>query len=184
MKKIFLTCVAMMVFISPTHAKDWEVDRAQSKLGFVGNQNGEKFSGGFKNFTAQISFDPDHPETGKIVATIDIASAYAGSADRDSMLPQKDWFDSSKFPQAQFASTSIRQTGPGQYEAAATLSIKGVTKNVTLPFTLTPEGDHWHAEGKVTLMRNEFNLGTGMFVGETYVKNAVDVIVDLVAKPQ
>ena len=98
------------------------------------------------------------------------------------MLPQKDWFDTSKFSQAQFVTTSIRKIGAGHYQAEATLTIKGMMHPVTLPFTLVPEGDHWRAQGKVTLMRDDFSLGQGMFANETYVKHAVDVLVDLVAK--
>lgn len=184
MKKFLLTCVALAALTQAAHAdpKQWAVDPAHSTLTFTGDQSGEKFIGGFKKFAAQIALDPDHPESGKITVTVDIASAYAGSSDRDGMLPQSDWFDTAKFPQAQFTSTAIRKTGPGQYVADATLTIKGMTKNVTLPFTLVQEGDHWHAQGKVGLKRNDFALGQGSFANENYVKYPVDVIVDLQAK--
>jgi polyisoprenoid-binding protein YceI len=164
----------------------WQVDYAHSKIGFVGQQDGANFEGGFHKFNAQISLDPDHPETGKAVVTVDLASAYAGSSDRDTMLPQKEWFDTAKFPQAQFVSTSIRKTGPRKYEMDATLTIKGVTKNVTLLFTLSPSKemgpDYTHADGRVSLMRTDFGVGTGSFSGEDYVKHGVDVVIDLEAK--
>jgi polyisoprenoid-binding protein YceI len=188
MKKLFLAGVLLAALTNAAQADapppQWQIDAAHSKLGFVGEQNGVKFEGGFKKFTAQITLDPDHPETGKIAVTVDIASATAGSADRDSMLPEKDWFDTAKFPQAQFVSTAIRKTGPWKYEADATLTIKGLSKNVTLPFTLTREGDHWHALGRVGLMRNDFAIGQGSYASEDYVKRAVDVVVDLEARPQ
>ena len=69
------------------------------------------FQGSFKNFTANIDFDPDHPETGKIAATIDIASASTGDGERDGMLPQSSWFDTGKFPQAQFHQQHDQQNG-------------------------------------------------------------------------
>ena len=196
MRKSFLVLTMLTLLIGVAHAQDvvlfpqtppnppkeWQVDYAHSSLGFIGDQGGQAFSGSFKNFTAHISLDPDHPETGKISVTVDIASATAGSSDRDAMLPQKEWFDTSQFPQAQFISTTIRKIGPGQYVADATLTIKGVTKNVTLPFTLMSEGDHWRAKGHVNVMRNDFSIGTGSFSGESYVKHAVDVVVDIAAK--
>ncbi len=183
MKK-FLLIAALCVLSVNADAKEWQVDSEHSTLSFTGDQSGEKFTGGFKKFTAQIDFDPTHPETGKINVTVDTGSAFAGSKDRDDMLPEKIWFDSAIFPQATFTSTGIKKTGDGQFEAAATLSIKGITKNVTLPFTLVAEGDHYRAQGSTTLMRNDFNLGMGMFTGENYVKNAVTVSVDIVAKPK
>jgi polyisoprenoid-binding protein YceI len=96
----------------------------------------------------------------------------------DSMLQQKEWFDSSKSPQAQFVSTAIRTTGPLKYEIDGTVTIKGVSKNVTMPFTLLQDGDHWHALGKTTLMRSDFAIGSGSYASEAYVKHAVDVVVD------
>jgi len=182
MKKIVLICAALLTLGSSAEAKDWVVDYTQSKLGFMGEQGSDKFMGGFKKFTAQISLDPDHPEQGKIAVTVDTSSAFAGSADRDEMLPQADWFNVAKFPQAQFTSTAIRMVSPGKYEADATLTLKGVSKNVTLPFTLAQEGDHWHAQGRVSLMRNDFTIGQGMFSNENYVKHAVDVGIDIIAK--
>jgi polyisoprenoid-binding protein YceI len=163
-------------------AKNWQIDYDHSSLGFIGNQNGEQFAGGFKKFTALIAMNPDHPETGKIAVTVDIASVYAGTPDRDQMLPQKDWFDTSHFPQAQFTSTAIRKIGPIQYAVDGNLTIKGFTHFLTLPFTLMSEGDHWHAKGRVTLMRTDFGIGMGSFAGEAYVKHAVDVVIDIVAK--
>jgi len=184
MKRIVTLLAFLLTVSGVAQAKDWVIDDAQSKLSFVGEQSGQKFEGGFKKYTAQISFDPDHPETGKISVVVDITSAYAGSADRDAMLPQKGWFDYAHFPQAQFASTVIRQTGPGLYEVSAHLSIKGMTHDITLPFSLAKEGDHWRASGKVTLLRNDFALGQGEFAGEDYVKHAVDVNFDLIATPK
>ncbi|MDE1900035.1 MAG: YceI family protein [Alphaproteobacteria bacterium] len=165
------------------YAREWQIDPLHSTLTFTGTQSGQSFSGGFQKFTAHVLLNPDHPETGKITVDVDPASAYAGSDDRDSMLPGKDWFDVAHFPQAQFVSTAIHQVGPGQYQADATLTIKGISRNVTLPFTLKKEGDHWRAQGHVVLSRDAFGIGLGMFANENYVKNAVDVAVDLSAKP-
>ena len=182
MRKLALILALFVVSASTVHAKEWQVDYAHSRLSFVGDQNGEKFQGGFKKFDAKIALDPEHVEAGSISVTVDTASAYAGSSDRDELLPQKDWFDTSKFPQAQFVTTSLRKIGEEKYQAEATLTIKGITRSVSLPFTLVLEGDHWHAQGKVALMRTDFDLGQGMFANEAYVKHAVDVDIDLIAK--
>jgi polyisoprenoid-binding protein YceI len=159
----FFFFVICLFYSCGAQAKDWTVDGAHSQLTFTGNQNGEIFQGGFKKFAAQITLDPDHPETGKITVTVDIASAYAGDLDRDAMLPQKDWFDTAKFPQAIFTSTAIRKTAPGKYEADGTLTLKGISKQLTLPFTLAPDNDHWRAQGSANLLRNDFGVGQGMF---------------------
>jgi polyisoprenoid-binding protein YceI len=182
-KRAALALVFCCAISDPASAKNWAVDYANSKLGFTGTQGSSSFSGSFKIFQAVIDFDPDHPETGKINTSIDMTSATAGSPERDGYLPQPDWFDSQKFAAAQFVSTSIRKTGDHTYIADGTLTIKGVTQPVSLPFTLVQEGDHWRAQGKVTLLRSDFHVGTGEWASESYVKYAVDVTVNLSAKP-
>lgn len=182
MKQLFWALIALVSFSMPAQAKDWQVDYAHSKLGFIGDQNGAKFEGAFKKFDAQISFDPEHPDTGKISVTVDLASATTGDDERDSYLPQDAWFHVAAFPTAQFTASKFRKTGANAYEADGALTLKGVTKNLTLPFTLTQEGDHWRAQGRVTLMRTDFAVGQGSFANENYVKHAVDVVVDLAAK--
>ena len=189
MNRLLLITACVLAFSGAANAKPWEVDYAQSHLGFEGRQGSSVFQGGFGKFTVQIDFDLDKPAAGKITASIDTASATAGSSERDSYLPQPDWFDSKKFPQANFASTSIRDVGADKsgvecYEAAGNLTIKGISKPIALPFCLIKEGDHYRAKGKVALIRSDFHIGEHDWANEDYVKFAVDVLVDVAVKPK
>ena len=173
---------------APVQAKDWTVDTTNSRLGFTGKQGDTPFDGSFKKFTANIDFDPAHPESGKIAATIDMASATTGTAERDGALPQSDWFDVKKFPQAEFTSTAIRaahdaKSGEKCFEAEGTLTIKSVTKPVKLPFCLKPEGDMTRAQGELTLARSYFNIGLGQWATDAIVKQPVVVKIDIAARP-
>lgn len=183
-----MRCFAMVVlvaavgFSTSAEAKPWVTDYSVSHIGFTGKQGGEVFEGGFKKFEASIDFDMAHPETSKISVSIDIASAYAGSSDRDTYLPQSDWFNTAKFPKAEFVTTAIKPGQSSCYEASGTLTIKGITKPVTLPFCLKQEGDHMRAHGELTLQRNEFSVGVGQWAGEGTVANLVVVSVEIVAR--
>jgi polyisoprenoid-binding protein YceI len=198
MRRGFCVVIVMLALAAafPACAKDWIVDYTQSHLGFTGTQGSDKFDGGFKKFRVVIDFDPAQPQAGKITAVIDIASAFAGSEERDSALPQSDWFDTSKFPQAQFTTTSIKLDECnvitpatvvviGCYKAAATLMIKGIEKPVTLGFYLEKDKqtDQVRAKGDVKLIRTDFGVGKGQWSDEAYVKHAVDVTIDIVARP-
>lgn len=183
MKKLLLSTVILLGLSQPALAKDWIIDYDNSKLGFAGLQGTNKFEGSFKRFEAKIDFDQAHPENGKISATIDVTSAKTGDAERDSAMPQKDWFNTDAFPKAEFTSSSIRATGADCYEATGDLSIKGVSKKIALPFCLEKEEAHWRAKGKVTIARNDFQVGLGQWADEKMVKYAVEVTVDLSAKP-
>jgi polyisoprenoid-binding protein YceI len=188
LRRGFLIAAVLILTGASAEAKPWTVDYSQSKLGFSGLQSDNVFQGSFKKFTTTIDFDLDHPETSNISATIDIASIGTGDGERDGMLPQSDWFNTSKFPQATFVSTAIHTVPGGSttvrgYEADGMLTIKGMSKPVALPFTLSQEGDHWRAQGKITLDRTDYKIGQGQWESDGTVKFPVDVMVDIVAKP-
>lgn len=173
----------VLALISPAEAKSWTTDYTQSSITFSGKQSGQAFEGKFKKFETVIDFDPAKPATGKITAHIDIASAFTGSDDIDSSLPQSAWFDSSKFPKAEFVSTTITAAEtPSCFKADGNLTIKGVSKPITLPFCLATEGDHVRAKGSINLTRTDFNIGTGQWTSEATVAHAVMVNLDIVAR--
>ena len=161
-------------------AAPWKVDTTQSRLTFEAEQAGEKFTGEFKKFTPIIEFDPAKPEQGKIDVTIDIASITTDDKDRREALPTGDWFAVKQFPTAKFTSTSISRnpaTKPdiGSYLAKGKLTIRGVSKDITLPFSLKPMANYTLATGSLTLHRNDFGVGQGTWQSEEWVKNTVTV---------
>lgn len=183
MKLIFRSIITLILFgLLPVvaQAKAWQVDYSKSQLGFVGKQGETTFNGAFRDFELSIDLDPELPETGKVSAIIKTASATAGSSERDSYLPASDWFDVKHFPEARYTSTAIRKNGDG-YIADGMLTIKDVSRPVTLSFTLTPEATTMRAKGETSLMRNQFKLGLGDWANENYVKYTVQVVFDVVA---
>ena len=86
---------------------------AQSEIVFVSKQMGVPVEGRFKKFDAQIAFDPAKPDTSKIAFTVDIASATLGVPESDAELPKATWFNTPKFPQATFQSTTVKGLGGG-----------------------------------------------------------------------
>ncbi|HEY2662058.1 MAG TPA: YceI family protein [Caulobacteraceae bacterium] len=76
-------------------------------------------------------------------------------------LPGKDWFDVAQYPQARFEGTAIRQKAGDAYEAAGVLTLRGVTRPVTLPFTLDINGAAAQAKGHLDLIRSAFGVGQG-----------------------
>jgi len=180
MKQAFLLVLPLLA-ASPALAADWTVDPAKSHLNFSGVQNGAPFQGSFGKWQAQIAFDPAHPEAGHAKVTIDLASARTGDTQRDSALPQPEWFDAASFPQAGFEAGGFVAKGGDAYEAPGKLTIRGVGKDVVLPFTLVVTGDQAVAKGHLTLMRTAFGVGQGVWSTAEWVALDVGVDVDLVA---
>jgi polyisoprenoid-binding protein YceI len=178
---LLIALLVTAVVATPATAGSWKFDAAKSQLGFSGTQTGKAFEGHFTRFSTEIDFDPDHPETSRIVAAIDPASAVTGDTQRDGALPGKDWFDIARFPQAKFETIAIRKTGATAYEATGTLTIRGVTKSITLPFTLAITGNTAHAKGHLNLVRTVFGVGQGAWTSGQWVALEVGVDVDIVA---
>lgn len=180
--------VASLLMLSATSAMaaNWTVDHAHSKLGFVAQWSGQPFAARFQRWEAKIDFDPADLTHAKAEVSIDMTSAISGEADLDKNLPGAQGFDAARFPQARFVSTSFRRLGDNHYEAVGELTIRGIAKPLTLPFTLTMQGNRAHVTGETTVMRNQFGVGSGPeWAGEKPVAHGVKVTVDLTAsKPR
>ena len=145
---------AAQAFAAPP---SWTVDHAASNLGFKSSFNGMDFEGRFKRWDAQIAFDPKDLAGSRVNATIDMASATTGDSSRDSSLPSDDWFATNQYPKATFTAAGFKSLGGDRYEANGTLTIRGVSKPVALPFTLSLASAanslalSWFADGDFSL---------------------------------
>ena len=142
-------------------APGWTVDKSASQLGFVGIGDGSEFQGSFGSWDADIHFNPAKLDASSATVTIDMGSAATGDPSRDDPLTDPNWFSTSVFPSATFTTTAIASTGPNAYVADGTLTIKGVSQAVKLPFTLTINGDHADMAGSLTLDRTLWGIGKG-----------------------
>jgi polyisoprenoid-binding protein YceI len=159
----------------------WTVNKAASRINFVSSFEGGGFVGQFDRWDAQIAFDAKDLANSKAVVTVQTASAKTGDGDRDEALPSNDWFASSKFATATFTSTGFKSVGGDNYQVTGNLSLKGVTKPVTLPFTLKVAGKSATADGTVNIDRSLFGIGQGQFKGGDSVPLSVQVKIHVVA---
>ena len=148
---------------------------ASSQVRFVTRQMGVPVEGHFKRFDAQIAFDPRQPQAGKVSFSVDLASAEIGDAGTTAELKKPDWFDTARFPRATFTSTAIKAAGPGRYEVAGKLAIKGQVRDIVVPVTLARSGANQLATGSFTLKRLAFDIGAGEWADPSMVADEVQV---------
>lgn len=111
----------------------WSIDPTHSEIGFkVKHMMITNVSGSFGSFSADVTTDGDDFEKASIDFTADAASISTGSADRDGHLKSPEFFDIEKFPQLKFKATKIEKKGDDEYALTGELTIKDVTKPVTL----------------------------------------------------
>lgn len=188
LKRLVIALPAILL-ATPIHAAMWKIAPATSTLTFEGEHAGEKFKGSFPTFTSVIDFDERAPEKGKIDITIDMASAKVEGNDRQEAISGADWFAAKQFPTAVFSSTSITsqgsdKSGINHYTAKGTLSIRGIRKEIALPFLLQSSGKTTLARGEVTLNRQDFGIGQGEWKTDAYIKYPVKVSFVLNASQQ
>jgi polyisoprenoid-binding protein YceI len=164
-------------------AADYAVNPAQSKLGFSGSYQGAGFDGSFGKWTAAISYDPANLATAKFDVSVDLASAKTGDSDRDGALPGSDFFDVAKFPQAHFVTTGFRKDG-ARVVADGTLTLKGVSKPVSLTVNFVPQGGGATLDVAGTLKRLDFGVGSGDYADTSVIGADVKVAAHLALAPK
>jgi len=165
-------------------ATDYTVQNGASTLDFSGSFQGESFQGSFGQWQATIRYDAAHPDQSKFDVEITLASAKTGDNDRDSALPGEDFFDTAQYPTAHFVSTGFRQDGH-QVIADGQLTLRGVTRPVSLKVNFKPQGDGATLDVSGKLQRLDFGVGGGEYADTSVIGADVDVTahLQLAAKP-
>lgn len=165
----------------------WTVDASHSSVTFEIRHFFAKVPGEFKEFDADIKFNPEDLAGSSINVTIPIASINTDNERRDGHLKTADFFDAETYPTMTFKSSSIKKTGDNSFVAAGTLTIKDVSKDFELPFTVLGMMDHPMRENMIVagissefqILRSEFGVGTGDYVSDAVIGNEVDVTINL-----
>jgi polyisoprenoid-binding protein YceI len=165
----------------PAAAADY-VQAPGSTLTFATQYQGEVFTGRFPSFATRMSFDPASLAASRLDVTIALAGAATGDADRDSNLKGGDYFNVAKFPQARYVATRFRALGANRYAADGQLTLRGVSRPVTLTFTWTP-GAKPVLAGQATVKRLEFGVGGGDWADTGIIPNEVAVSTKVVFAP-
>ena len=142
-------------------AADWGMDAAASRLEFIATYERQAAPGVFRRFNTRLRFDPERPQGGRLHVTVMLANTDMDSTDINEAIRAPEWFDLARFQQAEFTSSDIRRTAPRQYVARGVLRLKGVNREVTVPFTWDGAGDTAVMAGELTLDRTAFGIGTG-----------------------
>jgi polyisoprenoid-binding protein YceI len=111
----------------------WRLDPGHSAVGFsirhlmITNVRGE-----FARFSGDVAYDAARPEATRIEATIDVASLDTREPKRDEDLKGELFFDIARHPEMTFVSRGARVVGEGGLDVLGDLTIRGVTREVTL----------------------------------------------------
>lgn len=183
-----LVCLMLLPLPSLAGPQDaWTIDSKASSLSFSVSQTGSIVSGRFPTWTGEIVLDPASPATARLDIRIDTRPVSANNHDVDSLMKGPNFLDVQKFPEARFVSTAI--TGAdGRYEARGRLTIRDVTRDVVLPFTLAIADDPTQpgrlrgtARGRLVLKRLDYGVGQNEWAATGQVANEVTIELNVAA---
>jgi polyisoprenoid-binding protein YceI len=168
-------------------ATSWTIDKTHSAINFEVDHFFTPVNGQFNNYESTVNFDPENLEESMINVRIMVNSIDTKNERRDGHLQSDDFFNAEEWPYITFKSENIEQTGENEFVANGTLTIRDVSQDVSLPFTLLGVMDHPMKEGTkvagitatTTLDRSTFNVGVGDWASDAVVGDEVEVGLNL-----
>jgi polyisoprenoid-binding protein YceI len=185
---LLLAALALAGTAPAAAAEAWTLDPAHTKVSFAVDHFFTPVEGSFEEFDVTLAYDPENPSASKVTAKIPVGSVDTANTKRDDHLRSADWFEVAEHPYMTFESSSVRAVGEGRLVALGTLTIKGISRQVTLPIEILgvreiPEemqpmiGAKKVASFRATasLDRNDYEVGVGDWAGTMVVGDSVDI---------
>lgn len=186
-KTLLILSMAMMAAPTALAGDVWKIDKGHSEASFQVRHLVTQTRGRFTDFDGQIVADSAKPEASSVEFKIKVTSIDTDVEDRDKHLRSPDFFDVATYPEITFNSTSVKSSGKDTYAVTGNLTMRGVTKQITLPVTfLGTAKDPWGNERAgfettITLNRKDYGinwnktLDQGGFVLSDEVKVAINI---------
>lgn len=158
-----LSLALLLPALAAAQPATYKVDTNHSGVGFSIRHFVTNTPGRFKDFDGTIKYDKANPANSSVEFTVKAASIDTASDDRDKHLKSADFFDVEKFPTWTFTSTKVTAKDSDTLNVTGNLTIKGVTKLVTIPVDVlgsvkTPRGEKAGFESAFTVNRKEFGV--------------------------
>lgn len=181
------------VKFAPIPAGEYRIDPAHSVLSFAIKHNEIALvRGRFREFSGKINYNDKDVTQSSVEVTAKIESINTGVDRRDAHLRTADFFDAAKYPEMTFKSTHVERKRNNQYVLHGDLTLRGITKPVAIPFTVTGaikdgQGNtRFGVAGQTTINRRDFGFTWGKTMENGGLDVGNEVMIDLqleVVKP-
>jgi polyisoprenoid-binding protein YceI len=169
------------------------LDVSHSRLGFVARHAMvTKVRGAFSEFEGSAVIDGDDPSKSSVSITMQTDSIDTRNKQRDDHIRTNDFLDIEQYPTITFVSTSIEHDGGNDFQVTGDLTIRGVTKSITLPLEFQgmvkdPWGnDRIGFDGSVVINRKDWgvNWNAALEAGGVLVSEKVTLEFEISAVKQ
>ena len=167
-----------LVFCSVASAQS--IDPARSIVEFkVSNMGFMTVSGTLGGMKGTVNFDTDNLKDSFFDVSVDPTTINTNSKKRDDHLKEEDFFNVAEFLAIRFISSEIIKTPEGLV-AKGTLSLRGETRNIAIPFTQRQEPGETIFKGEIQIDREDYKLGTDKYSGAFMIGSTVEVTINCV----
>ena len=191
--KPFLKLSAVFLFVlifsaqAIAAAPKWELDPSHSGIYFGINHIYSTVRGHFEDFKGTVMFSPDDLAGSRFDFEVAVKSINTRHSKRDSALNSANFFDSKKYPTMTFKSSSVKHVKDNQYVLEGEMTVKDVTKSISVPFVFLgvkdfPYDDKKEVAGfeaQLTIDRLAYHVGGGKMYDMGVVGKEVDVLISL-----
>ena len=165
-RKALLQALCLALVLPTLAAADsavYKVDPDHSGVSFSIRHFVSNVRGRFKEFDGVIKYDKANPAASSVSFTVQAKSIDTDNDDRDNHLRSPDFFDAEKFPTWTFTSTSVKAVDADTLEVTGDMTIKGVTRKMTIPVDVlgsvkTPRGEKAGFETSFKVDRKEYGI--------------------------
>ena len=163
---------AAKVTYTPIPGGDYKIDPAHSIIGFaIRHLEINWVEGRFKDFTGTIHYDEKDVTKSSVEFTAKVESIDTGVERRNAHLRTADFFEVEKYPEMTFKSTRVERKGKDRFVLHGDFTLKGVTKQVMLPFTITGAikdgggNTRFGIDAQTTINRRDYGINWGKPLG-------------------
>jgi polyisoprenoid-binding protein YceI len=161
--KVSMMLVLVLTMALGITAQTYQPMADKSTVKFVIKNFRINTGGDFKGLQGAISWDAAAPDKSAFDISIDAASVNTDNESRDNHLRKEEYFNVQQYPGITFKSDRITKSG-NSFTAYGKLSIKGTTKDISIPFTATDKDGGWLFDGSFPLNRRDYKVGGNSMV--------------------
>ena len=191
--KLGIIAFMLFVFVWPSISfakmETWDIDKAHSNIYFDIRHTFATVRGLFNDFSGTILLDTENNDNSQVAFEVDVKSINTNIPKRDTHLLSDDFFAADTYPMMTFKSTRVRHVSDNQYILNGNLTIKGVTKEIAVPFTylgmrenpLMKETIVAGFEAEFTINRLDYHVGDGKFYEMGVIGKDVRILITIEA---
>ena len=175
--KTILSFVFLIMCMLSLNAQQYKPVDDKSEVKFTVKNFGLNTSGTLSSLKGTIQFDPSNLSGASFNVSVDVNTINTGISMRDNHLKVKEYFYIEKYSNISFVSTGVKPANDG-YILTGQLTIKGVSKDISFPFTAVTQNGGMLFTGNFSIDRKDFDVGGGSAV----LSNNVDVSLKVFAQ--